>query len=140
MSRYMLAAVAVDVWVTPVYGQLIVTGTVPGAYLDISVSGTALSLGDEGVVEVTPGLDLNQTLFAGGFGRVWVSNNGAIGFVIDGSFGAFYLNAEIPDPALFGAAHDPPQALAVYWDDLDSDTGDVYYETVGTPGSRVFIV
>ncbi|MFH1574522.1 MAG: hypothetical protein ABIG68_11090, partial [Acidobacteriota bacterium] len=33
-----------------------------------------------------------------------------------------------------------PQALAVYWDDLDADTGEVYFDTVGEPGARVFIV
>jgi hypothetical protein len=33
-----------------------------------------------------------------------------------------------------------PQALAVYWDDLDSDTGDVYYETVGAAGDRTLII
>ncbi|MBU0618334.1 MAG: hypothetical protein KKI02_11500, partial [Planctomycetes bacterium] len=105
-----------------------------------SGSGTPLELGDDGVAEVWPELDLLQTLFAGGGGRVWISNNGALGFLADGSSGAYYLNAEIPSFALFGGGHGTPQSLAVYWDDLDSGTGEVYYATVGEPGTRVFIV
>jgi uncharacterized repeat protein (TIGR01451 family) len=125
----------------PVSAQtVVVTDTVPGTFVDISTSGTALGLSDEGVVDVWPDFDLAQTLFSGGDGRVWISNNGALGFLMDGSFGAFYLNAPLPDPSLFGGAHGTPQALAVYWDDLDADTGDVYYATIGEVGSRVFIV
>jgi hypothetical protein len=120
--------------------SLTVTDTVPGVFVDVSTSGVALGLTDDGVAEVVPGFDLSYGFFSGGYGRVWVSNNGAIGFVVDGSFGAYYLNAEIPDPGLFGAVHETPQALAVYWDDLDSDTGDVYHATVGEPGARIFVV
>ena len=120
--------------------SLVMTGAVPGTYTDISGTGTPLGLADDGVAQVWPGFDLNQTLFYGGGGGVWISNNGAIGFVVDGSSGAFYLNAAIPSFGLFGGAHGPPQALAVYWDDLAADTGDVYHATVGDPGERVFVV
>jgi hypothetical protein len=119
---------------------LVITDAIPGEFIDISASGTPLSLADDGVAEIWPELDLLQTLFRGGGGRLWVSNNGALGFLIDGGSGAYYLNAELPSFALFGAGHSTPQALAAYWDDLDSDTGEVFYATVGAPGSRVFIV
>ncbi len=122
--------------------ELTITDQIPGTFTDISSTGTALGLGDDGVAEITTAIDLTQTLFAGdGSGRVWVSNNGAVGFLGDGgSAGAFYLNTGLPNFGLFGGAHGEPQALAVYWDDLDSDTGDVYYETIGEPGSRVLII
>ena len=71
---------------------------------------------------------------------MWASNNGAIGLVENGESGAFYLNAGLPNFGLFGGSHGTPQALAIYWDDLDSDTGDVYYQTIGEAGARIFIV
>ncbi len=120
--------------------QLTITDTLPGTFTDISSTGTALGFGDDGLAEIACGFDLGQTLFSGGGGSVWVSNNGAIGLVADGSSGAFYLNGSLPNFGLFGGSHGTPQALAIYWDDLDSDTGDVYYETIGEAGGRVFIV
>jgi hypothetical protein len=121
--------------------ELHITDQIPGTFIDISATGAALGLGDEDLAEIVPEFDLTLTLFAGdGSGRVWVSNNGAVGFLDDGSEGAWYQNMEIPSSGLFGGAHGIPQALAVYWDDLDSDTGDVYFETRGDPGSRVLII
>jgi hypothetical protein len=122
--------------------QLETTCSLAGSFIDISTTGTGLGLGDDGVVEIPPGFDLTATLFAGdGSGRIWVSNNGAVGFLGDGgSVGAFYLNTTLPNFGLFGGAHGTPQALALYWDDFDSDTGDVYYETVGAAGSRVLVI
>lgn len=122
--------------------SLFITDSIPGTFVDISGSGAALGLGDDGVAEIAAGFDLTRTLFAGdGSGRVWVSNNGAIGFLGDGgSAGAFFSNQPLPNFSLFGGTHGTPQALAAYWDDMDSDTGDVYYQTIGNAGSRVFIV
>jgi hypothetical protein len=127
---------------SPAAAQLQITCSVPGTFVDISATGSSLALADEGEVEIPPGFDMTATLFAGdGSGRVWVSNNGAIGFLGDGgSSGAFYLNTTLPNFGLFGGGHGTPQALAAYWDDLDSATGDVYYETIGSPGSRVLII
>jgi hypothetical protein len=142
MRRSMLALLGAGLLGPPAAAQLEFTTALPGTFVDISGTGTALGLGDEGVAEIPPGFDLTATLFAGdGSGRVWVSNNGAIGFLgDDGSSGAFGLNDEIPNFSLFGGAHGTPQALAVYWDDLAAGTGDVYYQTIGAPGSRVLIV
>ncbi len=122
--------------------DLVWTDELPGVFIDISSTGTALALSDDGVAEVTPGFDLSGTLFTGdSSGRVWISNNGAIGFLGDGgSSGAFWINTALPNFSLFGGAHGEPQALAVYWDDIDSETGDVYYETIGDVGCRVFVV
>lgn len=126
----------------PAAAQLEITCSVPGTFVDISTTGTALGLADDGVVEIPPGFDLTATLFAGdGSGRVWVANNGGVGFLGDGgAAGALHQNGTLPNIGLFGGGHGTPQALAVYWDDLDADTGDVYYETIGGAGSRVLII
>jgi len=142
MRRSCLALFGTLLVASPAAAQLEMTCSLPGTFADISTTGTALGLGDEGVVEIPAGFDLTTTLFAGdGSGRVWVSNNGAVGFLGDGgSAGAFYLNTTLPNFGLFGGVHGTPQSLPVYWDDLDADTGDVYYETIGTAGSRVLII
>ena len=143
MKRSRIVALGILVGVglsAPAPAVVYVLDNVPGAFIDISTTGTPLGLTDEGVAEVIPGFPLTQTFFGGGGGKVWISNNGALGFLVDGSAGAYYLNGTLPSFSLFGAGHAAPQALAVYWDDLDADTGDVYCETVGTPGDRVFIV
>jgi hypothetical protein len=142
MRRSCLALLGTLLVASPAAAQLEMTCSLPGTYVDISSTGTALGLADEGVAEIPAGFDLTTTLFAGdGSGRVWVSNNGAVGFLGDGgSAGAFFLNAALPNFGLFGGVHGTPQSLPVYWDDLDADTGDVYYETVGTAGSRVLII
>jgi hypothetical protein len=142
MRRSCLALFGSLLVASPAVAQLEMTCSLPGTFVDISSTGTALGLADEGVVEIPAGFDLTTTLFAGdGSGRVWVSNNGAVGFLGDGgSAGAFFLNTALPNFGLFGGVHGTPQSLPVYWDDLDADTGDVYYETVGTAGSRVLII
>ncbi|MHC4129015.1 MAG: hypothetical protein ACYS1E_14450 [Planctomycetota bacterium] len=142
MQKPCLALIGAALAGSPAAAQLEITSSLPGAFTDISATGSSLNLADEGVVEITPGFDLTATLFAGdGSGRVWVSNNGAVGFLGDGgSSGAFYLNTTLPNFGLFGGSHGAPQALAAYWDDLDADTGDVYHETVGAAGSRVLII
>ncbi|MFG0252699.1 MAG: hypothetical protein ACF8NJ_07505, partial [Phycisphaerales bacterium JB038] len=120
--------------------ELAIVDTIPGDFTDIAATGTPLSLDDEGTVQVACDFDPTATLFAGdGSGACWVSNNGALGFLADGASGAFYQNGEIPNLGLF-SLHQSAQALAVYWDDLDSDTGEIYVETVGDPGERVLIV
>ncbi len=138
----LLPGLAVVLWPLCAVAELQITDSIPGVFIDISATGTALGLGDDGVAEIAPGFDLAGTLFAGdGSGRIWVANNGAIGFLGDGGIsGAFFQNQALPNFSLFGGAHGMPQALAVYWDDLDSDTGDVYHETLGTPGSQVLII
>jgi len=115
VSRLLTAGVGLLLLGAPLNGELVITDAIPGEFIDISGSGTPLELGDDGVAEVWPELGLLQTLFSGGGGRVWISNNGALGFLADGSSGAYYLNMEIPAFALFGGGHGPPQALAVYW-------------------------
>jgi hypothetical protein len=142
MRRLLAALFGAALLGPPAAAELEITSALPGTFVDISATGTALGLDSEGAAEIPAGFDLTGTLFAGdGSGRVWVSNNGAVGFLGDGgSNGAFGLNQALPDFSLFGGSHGTPQALAVYWDDLGDGTGDVYYETIGAAPARVLVI
>jgi serine protease AprX len=99
-------------------------------WVEISGTGTSLGLSDDGEAAVTMPFS-NETFSTG---DVQVGNNGGIGFG-----GDLYLphnNAPIPASTPFGGM----QALFPFWDDLDSDTGDVYYETIGAAPDRTFVV
>jgi|GEM_PF-2373228 len=95
----------------------------------INATGTALGLSDDG--EATVSMGFSTPLFSS---SVTVGNNGGIGFVSGGDLGV--TNEGLPSSAAFGGA----QALLPLWDDIDSDTGDVYYETIGAAPNRTFIV
>ena len=142
MQRLIAALIVATLLAPPATAELEFTCALPGTFIDISATGTALGLDGEGVAEIPAGFDLAGTLFAGdGSGRIWVSNNGAIGFLGDGgSNGAFGINQPLPNFSLFGGSHGTPQALAVYWDDLADDTGDVYSQTIGTAPARVLVI
>jgi len=83
----------------------------PG-FTDISGTGTALNLGDDGVATVTAGFPLS--LQGVTTNQVTISNNGYV------TFGAVTLNA---------------------WNiDLDSEEGNVYHQTVTIGGANYFVV
>ena len=96
----------------------------------INATGTALNLGDDG--EATVSMGFTAPVFASS--SVSIDNNGGIGFVSGGSLD--YTNGSLPSSAAFGGA----QALLALWDDIDADTGNVYYQTIGAAPNRTFIV
>jgi hypothetical protein len=99
-------------------------------WVEISGSGTPLNLGLNQVAEV-PLPFVNEIVRAG---PVDVGSDGAIGFC-----GALWMpdtNMPLPTGALFGGM----VALAPLWDLLDSQTGNVYWQTIGTTPQRTFIV
>jgi hypothetical protein len=96
----------------------------PGTFVDISTTGTALDLGDDSVTNVD--WLVGNDLFPAG--NVRISNNGAIGFLPIDAYGPCSPgNAQMPIFSLF----DENPALAVFWDDIDSDHGNVYLEEMG---------
>jgi hypothetical protein len=99
-------------------------------WMEISGSGTPLGLGDDGEAEIT--MPFTNDVFPAA--NVQVGNNGAMGF--GGSLYLSYNNGYIPNENAF----DGVQALFPFWDDLDSDTGEVYWQTVGTAPDRILIV
>jgi len=99
-------------------------------YVDMSPIGTPLDLDDDECVAVA--VPFASALF--GDSAAYISNNGGVGF--DTQDALLYENHTLPSLDAFGGA----QALLPYWDDLDSDTGNVYVATVGVAPNRTFIV
>jgi hypothetical protein len=99
----------------------------PG-YTDISATGTSTALGDDGTVGVTmPFSFLYQGTLVS---DVTIANNGTIWLgTLTGD--AFTYSPNITTEA---------DALFPFGDDLDEESGDVFYETVGIAPNRTFIV
>jgi subtilisin family serine protease len=99
-------------------------------FTDISGTGTPLNLTDDGSATVTipfapPSLPSSSAR---------ISNNGAIGFGTTAD--VTNPNLPLPSDSLFSLA----TAFAVYWDDFDATTGNVYHQTLGVAPNRRFIV
>jgi hypothetical protein len=99
-------------------------------WIEIAGSGTPLNLADNGFANIT--VDFTTDVFANTTYRV--SNNGAIGCVSGGGLSNF--NDAIPNPYAYGGA----QVLFPFWDDLDSQTGNVYWSVVGVAPNRVLVI
>jgi len=95
-------------------------------WIEISTTGAAHALGDDGAVTVP--FPLASSAFP--TSSVVISNNGWI--VVRGTSGFGNPNAALPSGG--------GEALMAYWDDLDGTTGAVYHETIGTAPNRTFIV
>ena len=96
---------------------------------DISATGTALGLSDDGEANVT--LPFMFIVDGQSSSDVRIGNNGGILFATttgDLSFNNATLVAQ--DPAL----------IAPFWDDIDDNMGDVFWEVLGTAPDRRFIV
>ncbi len=97
---------------------------------DISATGTATGLADDG--EANAALPFAFTLYDITSTDVRIGNNGGIRFnETAGNVG--FSNANLPS-FTFGAA------ILPFWDDIDNDAGDVYYETLGTAPNRRFVI
>jgi len=100
-------------------------------FVDISGTGTPLNLGDDESANVT----MPFTTAALGGPTVSVANNGGVGLIPDTGLGPVD-NWPLPHVNAFGGN----PGLLAYWDDLDSQTGNVYYQTIGITPNRTFIV
>jgi hypothetical protein len=89
------------------------TDTEPGQFIDIADTGTPLGLVDDQDLAVTTAL----------LGDLRIDNNGAVALSSFGS--AESEGGGLPSTGLFGRE---VEAFAVYWDNLDADFGDVYWQ------------
>ncbi|MEL6967522.1 MAG: DUF4347 domain-containing protein, partial [Pseudomonadota bacterium] len=102
-------------------------------FIDISGTGTALGLTDEQTTQQPIGFDFD--FFGTGYSDLFVHDNG---FVTFGSgIGNAFNNADMSTGTALGGR----PAIAAMWDDLDTGAaGEVYTQTLGTPGNRQMII
>ncbi len=99
----------------------------PSLFVDISATGTALGLSDDGNVNITT--SVGNALFPSG--TVTVGNNG--GIIATPGESVPVTNGAIP-------SSDFQNALLPFWDDIDSDTGNVYWQERLVNGINTLIV
>lgn len=99
----------------------------PGLFVDISGTGTALNLLDEGEANITT--TVGNSIFPSG--DVRVGNNGVIFAGTSGDVN--FQNDPLPTTE-FG------NALIPYWEDLDDNVGNVYWEERQVDGINTLIV
>ncbi|MCB9134574.1 MAG: proprotein convertase P-domain-containing protein [Anaerolineales bacterium] len=104
--------------------------TVPFNWVEISGTGTALNLTDDSEANVT--MPFPFTYYGVTSDLIRVGNNGGI------LFNATTGDVAVTNATLPNSAH--PLAMFPFWDDVDADTGNVYYETQGTAPNRQFII
>ena len=99
-------------------------------FVDISGTGTALGLSDDGESDLT--IDFPFTLYNTTSADMTVGNNGAIRLGV--------LGAQIFAGNTSLTADAGNNLISPFWDDLDTETGDVYHETQGAAPNRVLII
>ncbi len=99
-------------------------------FTDISGSGTlSTASGDDEVQDVT--LPFTFTYYGQAVTMVTISTNGHLN--LEGL--SDFSNDHLP------SSNAPAGLMGPYWDDLDiTDPGQIFYETLGSAGSRVFVV
>jgi hypothetical protein len=124
--KRVLAALASGALAAAASAQLSIVNNIPGTFLDISGTGTALGLGDDTLANITT--TVGNSVFAAGTHRV--ANNGLVALSNTTAAGPF-TNATIPATGTPVGLTAGAQYLAPYWDDFDSETGNVYWQEVG---------
>lgn len=105
--------------------NVMIVNNIAGTFTDISGTGTALNLGDDTSANIAA--TVSNTLLAAG--QVTVSNNGGVAWGGTGTPILAFTNASLlTGAAAFGSQR---QALLPYWDDMDSELGNVYWQEIG---------
>lgn len=105
--------------------QLSIVDNISGAWIDVSGTGTALNLSDDGEVNINT--TVGNALLAAGVARV--GSNGAVRFA-GGGLSLGFTNQAIPSTSMFSG----DQSLAVFWDDINTSSGtngNIFWEEVG---------
>ena len=120
--KKVIGLVAVVLLAVGAYAQYPMVDNIPGTFIDISGTGTALHAGDDTSTAIITTIG-NALLPAG---TVYVCSNGHLGLVSDTAF----ANSPIPSASFHGNS----VALAPFWDDLNgaagSGAGDVYWQQI----------
>lgn len=99
-------------------------------FIDITGSGTALSLGDDTSAPITSPFSFN--FYGVTSNQFCVNNNGFMQFATSSFCSGFFSNSSFPVP--FASP-----TLLPFWDDLYAG-GNVYFNTVGSSPNRQFVV
>ncbi len=128
MQRHLIlagACAAVTVCAASADAQVTIVDDRAGMFIDISATGTALGLSDDGEANITT--TVGNALFPAG--TVRVGNNGGIGAVdLGDTSNLFAGNQELPSGLPFDGAEN---VLVPLWDDWDDESGDVYFQEIG---------
>jgi hypothetical protein len=116
---------------TDVLGGYSANNAAAYAFVDISASGTGLSLSDDGAQSAT--LPFAFPFYGSSSNNLCIGNNGELRFGIASCSTSPYNNTALPSANLNGPA------ILPYWDDM-LPNGTVYYATVGTAPNRQFVV
>jgi hypothetical protein len=130
-----------DVWGEPASGNITrveftyvldndvtVTDCLPGSFIDISATGTALNLTDDGEIDINT--TVGNALFAAGTARV--GSNGGVRFA---GTGTDLSTGNVALPASRRVQHDEPVAPALLGRHVNTaggTIGNIYWEEVGT--------
>jgi hypothetical protein len=110
---------------TATAGVLTIVDNIGGTWIDISGTGLALNLSDDGEVNFTT--SIGNSVFAAG--TIRIGSNGAVRFD-GGGLSLSFTNYTIPSNNMFSG----DQSLAVFWDDINTANGtrgNIYVEDVG---------
>lgn len=125
MRAVLLAIVGTALATSAASAQLNIVSNIPGTFVDISGTGTALNLGDDTSANITT--TIGNSVFAAGTHRV--NNNGNFALSNTTAAGPF-TNADIAPTGTPAGLTAGAQYLLPYWDDLDSETGNVYWQEI----------
>jgi hypothetical protein len=111
----------------PVNVDLAIVDCIAGSFVDISGTGTALNLSDDGSASIST--TVGNALLAAGSARV--GSNGAVRFAGTGTSLGF-TNGTIPNAGAFGLND---QVLMAFWDDVNTvggTVGNIYWQEIGS--------
>ena len=103
----------------------------PYAFVDVSASGTALSLSDDGAAAIT--MPFAFAFYGTASSNLCIGNNGGLYFGLSSCSAFPYNNTALPSSGL----NNP--AILPYWDDM-LPNGTIYYATLGSAPNRQFVV
>lgn len=105
---------------------------VPFNLRDISGSGTSVPLTDDQVSAAIP-IPFSFKFYGIDYTQLFISSNGFVTFTPTGNDGCC---SGVPLPQ----ADVPNNLIAPFWEDLNNPQGNIRFQTLGTPGSREFVV
>ena len=113
-------------------GGFTVDDTIPVDFVDISTTGTSVSLGDDDTMLLPFGFSFEY--YGVTYTDIEIASNGFLSVNAAGDNGCC-TGDPLPDPGT------PNGVIAGWWEDLNpTDGGTVHYETIGTSPNQIFIV